>query len=235
MKSKLFLIPNTLGSDRPYDLMSPLLGSQIRHIKDFIVENEKDARRLLKSLDYGVNQQELKLYSINKRSDRSQFTTFLEACRQGRDMGLISDAGVPGVADPGAEIVEIAHREGVQVVPLVGPSSILLGLMASGLNGQCFSFRGYLPIDKSDRKREVLRLEKRSRDENETILFIETPYRNDKLLEDLKLFLNPNTRLAVAADLTLDSEYIKSMSVKNWRKEKPNLHKRPALFMFLAS
>jgi 16S rRNA (cytidine1402-2'-O)-methyltransferase len=233
--AKLYLIPNTLGSDKPYDLMSRQIGERVKHIQDFIVENQKDARKLLRLFDFGVNQEDLKLFSINKRSDKAEYKSFLQACREGRDMGLISDAGVPGVADPGAEIVDLAHQEGIQVVPLVGPSSILLGLMASGLNGQCFSFRGYLPIDKSERKKEILRLERRSREENETILFIETPYRNDKMLEDLKAYLNSNTRLAVAADITLNTEYIKSMPVSNWKKEKPNLHKRPALFMFLAS
>jgi 16S rRNA (cytidine1402-2'-O)-methyltransferase len=149
-------------------------------------------------------------------------------------MGLVSDAGVPGVADPGAEVVELAHKLGIQVRPLVGPSSILLAMMSSGLNGQSFAFNGYLPIEKSERKKALIKFERRSKEEGQSQAFIETPYRNNKLFEDFTTFLNPSTSLCVAADLTLESEFIKTHSIAAWKKMKFDLHKRPAIFILQA-
>ncbi len=144
---------------------------------------------------------------------------------------MLSEAGVPAVADPGATIVKLAHDKGVQVVPLVGPSSILMAMMSSGMNGQSFAFNGYLPIDKGERKKTIKELEKLSKDKDQSQIFIETPYRNEKLLADLKAFLSPTTSLCIAADITLSTEYIKTKEVKGWKNENPDLHKRPAIFI----
>ena len=157
--------------------------------------------------------------------------TYLDVCENGVSVGLLSEAGVPAIADPGASIVKLAHEKNIKVVPLVGPSSILMAMMSSGMNGQNFAFNGYLPIDRGERKREIKDLEKLSGVKNQSQIFIETPYRNEKMLADLKATLNPNTSLCVAADITLATEYIKTLSIKNWTKEKPDLHKRPAIFI----
>lgn len=155
----------------------------------------------------------------------------IKPCLQGINVGLMSEAGCPGVADPGAVIVKIAHERGIQVVPLVGPSSILLALMASGMNGQSFAFNGYLPIDKSEKKSALKNLEKLSHDKNQSQLFIETPYRNNKLLEDLLQTLQNNTLLCIACDITLPTEYIKTLRVADWKKTKIDLHNRPCIFI----
>ena len=157
--------------------------------------------------------------------------TYLDPTKEGISMGVISDAGCPGIADPGAEIVKMAHRKNITVRPLVGPSSILLALMGSGLNGQNFAFNGYLPIDQSKRKKEIKILEKKSFDYNQPQLFIETPYRNDQLLSDLMTTLDRNTEICIACDLSLPTEYIKTHSVKHWKKLKISLHKRPVIFI----
>jgi 16S rRNA (cytidine1402-2'-O)-methyltransferase len=155
----------------------------------------------------------------------------IKPCLQGINIGLMSEAGCPGVADPGAVIVNLAHEKGIQVVPLVGPSSILLAMMGSGMNGQSFAFNGYLPIDKSDKKIAVKNFEKLSQDKNQSQIFIETPYRNNKLLEDLLQNLQPNTHLCIASDLTLPTEYIKTYRVSDWKKTKIDLHNRPTIFI----
>jgi 16S rRNA (cytidine1402-2'-O)-methyltransferase len=155
----------------------------------------------------------------------------LQACINGIDTGIMSESGCPGVADPGAVIVKLAHEMGIQVIPLVGPSSILLALMASGMNGQSFAFNGYLPIDKDDKKSALKSLEKLSFDKNQTQIFIETPYRNNKLLEDIVQLLQPNTHLCVATDITLETEYIKTMRIQEWKKTKVDLHNRPTIFI----
>jgi 16S rRNA (cytidine1402-2'-O)-methyltransferase len=157
--------------------------------------------------------------------------TFLYVCEQGISVGLLSEAGVPAVADPGATIVKLAHEKGIKVVPLVGPSSILLALMASGMNGQNFAFNGYLPIDNSDRKKSIKELEKLSKEKNQSQIFIETPYRNEKMFTDLKSTLAPATLVCIAVDITLPSEYIKTYSVLDWKKQSIDLHKRPAIFI----
>ena len=172
-----------------------------------------------------------KLNLLNKYTQEDELFSFLDACKKGKNIGLLSEAGCPGIADPGAEIAKIAHRNNIQVVPLVGPSSIILALMASGMNGQSFAFNGYLPIDKGERKSELKRLEKLSQDQNQTQLFIETPYRNNKMLEDLCAVLHPATRVCVACDITLSTEYIKTMPANEWKNATVDLHKRPAIFI----
>ena len=165
------------------------------------------------------------------RNKHDEIQNYLDVCESGTSIGLLSEAGVPAVADPGASIVKLAHERGVQVVPLVGPSSILMAVMGSGMNGQNFAFNGYLPIDKSDRKRAIKELEKISRDKNQSQIFIETPYRNEKMLDDLRAILSPDTRVCVACDITLPSEYIKTFTIKEWKNKKTDLHKRPAIFI----
>lgn len=204
---------------------------QVQRLEIFIAENEKTARRAIKKLVPEKFQPSLKFFLLNKHTDPAEIPSFLNACKEGLDIGLLSEAGCPGVADPGAEVVKIAHRERIQVVPMVGPSSILLAMMASGMNGQNFAFNGYLPIDKAARKSEIRNLEKLSVEKNQAQSFIETPYRNNKMLEDLIQILHPSTRICVACDLTLSTEFISTRTASEWAKTKMDLHKRPTIFI----
>jgi 16S rRNA (cytidine1402-2'-O)-methyltransferase len=231
MSGKLYMIPNTLGDVAPLETMPISIKKIIEKIDIYIVENEKSARRFIKSVSASKSQSDLKLFSLNKFTDPSEIPTYLKPCKQGVSVGLVSDAGCPGVADPGAEVVRLAHQNGITVVPLVGPSSILLAIMGSGMNGQNFAFNGYLPIDKNERKIKLKKLEKRSYEEQQAQLFIETPYRNQKLLEDMCRILHQNTRICLAIDLTLKTEYIKTLTVAQWKTTKIDFHKRPALFI----
>ncbi|MDG1042179.1 MAG: SAM-dependent methyltransferase [Flavobacteriaceae bacterium] len=231
MTGKLYLIPTGLGDNAPLEVLPISVKKIIEHIDTYIVENEKAARKFIKTISSGKSQASLNLFSLNKFTDPLEIPSFLEECLAGNSIGLLSDAGCPGVADPGAEVVKIAHQKHIQVIPLVGPSSILLAMMSSGMNGQNFAFNGYLPIDKADRKSKLKQLEKRSFDEQQSQLFIETPYRNNSILEDLSTVLHPETRICVACDLTLPSEYIKTQTAKDWKFSKMDFHKRPALFI----
>lgn len=228
---KLYLIPTTLGETEPLEVMPLSVKKVIEEIDYFIVENEKSARRFIKKITPKKSQPSLKIMLLDKYAQEIETRTYLDVCKQGIHVGLLSEAGVPAVADPGATIVKLAHEKGIQVVPLVGPSSILMALMSSGMNGQNFAFNGYLPIDKADRKRAIKELEKLSREKNQSQIFIETPYRNEKMFTDLKAVLTPNTHLCIAVDITLPSEYIKTFTVKDWKHHKPDLHKRPAIFI----
>ncbi len=228
---KLYLIPTTLGETEPLEVMPLSVKKVIEEIDYFIVENEKSARRFIKKISPKKSQPSLKIMLLDKYAQEIETRTYLDVCKQGIHVGLLSEAGVPAVADPGATIVKLAHEKGIQVVPLVGPSSILMALMSSGMNGQNFAFNGYLPIDKADRKRAIKELEKLSREKNQSQIFIETPYRNEKMFTDLKAVLTPNTHLCIAVDITLPSEYIKTFTVKDWKHHKPDLHKRPAIFI----
>lgn len=228
---KLYLIPTTLGEMNPEDVLPHTIRRAIDFIDHYIVENEKTARRFIKSVHPEKKQPDLKLFALNKHTAVSEHLEFIQPLLQGQNMGLMSEAGCPGVADPGAVIVKLAHEKGIQVIPLVGPSSILLALMASGMNGQSFAFNGYLPIDKSEKKSALKNLEKLSFDKNQSQLFIETPYRNNKFLEDLLQILQPNTLLCVACDITLPTEFIKTQSVNAWKKNKVDLHNRPCIFI----
>ena len=231
MKGKLYLIPTTLGDTEPLEVMPISVKKVIEHLDHFIVENEKSARRFIKRITPQKAQPSLELLLLDKYSNDIEIQNYLDVCDSGTSIGLLSEAGVPAVADPGASIVKLAHERGVQVVPLVGPSSILMAMMGSGMNGQNFAFNGYLPIDKSDRKRAIKELEKISRDKNQSQIFIETPYRNEKMLDDLRAILSPDTRVCVACDITLPSEYIKTFTIKEWKNIKTDLHKRPAIFI----
>jgi 16S rRNA (cytidine1402-2'-O)-methyltransferase len=200
-------------------------------IDHYIVENEKSARRFIKKITPKKSQPSLTIMKLDKYAEELETRTFLDVCEQGISVGLLSEAGVPAVADPGATIVKLAHEKGIKVVPLVGPSSILMALMASGMNGQNFAFNGYLPIDNSDRKKAIKDLEKLSKEKNQSQIFIETPYRNEKMFTDLKSALTPATLLCIAVDITLPNEYIKTYSIADWKKQSPDLHKRPAIFI----
>ncbi|KAF9660340.1 SAM-dependent methyltransferase [Tenacibaculum sp. ZH5_bin.1] len=231
MKGKLYLIPTTLGDTEPLEVMPLSVKKVVEQLDYFIVENEKSARRFIKRITPTKSQPSLELMLLDKYSDDLETKNYLDVCEKGISVGLLSEAGVPAVADPGASIVKLAHQKGIQVVPLVGPSSILLAIMASGMNGQSFAFNGYLPIDKSDRKKAIKDLEKLSKEKNQSQLFIETPYRNEKMLDDLRATLSPDTRVCVACDITLPTEYIKTLTVKEWKNVKTDLHKRPAIFI----
>ncbi|MGV7107880.1 SAM-dependent methyltransferase [Flavobacterium sp. U410] len=228
---KLYLIPTTLGEMNPDDVLPQTIKRSIDFIDYYIVENEKTARRFIKSVHPEKKQSELKLSLLNKHTEVSDYNQMITPLLNGVNIGLMSEAGCPGVADPGAAIVKIAHEKGIQVVPLVGPSSILLAVMASGMNGQSFAFNGYLPIDSCEKKNAVKQLERLSQEKNQSQLFIETPYRNNKLLEDLTQILQPNTLLCVACDITLPTEFIKTKKVSEWKKNKVDLHKRPCIFI----
>ena len=227
----VFLIPCTLGDTPPLEVLPLLVKKAIEDIDIFIVENEKNARRFIKSICPNKNQPSLNFSIINKYTDNSEIPDMLIPCLQGQNIGVISDAGCPGIADPGAAVVEQAHLKGIKVVPLVGPSSILLAMMASGFNGQNFSFNGYLPIDKRERRIEIKRLERLSAEHHQSQLFIETPYRNNQMLESLISTLHPQSYICVACDITLPTEYIKTYTANDWKKIKVDLHKRPTLFI----
>ncbi len=228
---KLFLIPTDLGSDNLDEVLPAYVKQKVEEIDYYIVENEKTARRFIKKLTPQKVQADLKIYLLNKFTKDAEIPTFLEACQQGINIGLLSEAGCPGIADPGAKVVEIAHQKNIKVTPLVGPSSIILSMMASGMNGQNFTFHGYLPIDKNQRKNTIKKLERISLEQNQAQIFIETPYRNEKLLKDLLKFLHPLTRLCIAAEISLPTEFIKTKTIKDWKKEKVDLHKKPTIFI----
>lgn len=231
LKGILYLIPTTLGESNPLDVLPQTVKRAIEFIDCYIVENEKTARRFIKSIYPEKVQSSLIISSLNKHTEVSEHNEMIQPCLQGINVGLMSEAGCPGVADPGAAIVKLAHEKGIQVVPLVGPSSILLAMMGSGMNGQSFAFNGYLPIDKSDKKSALKNFEKLSFDKNQSQIFIETPYRNNKLLEDFLQTLQPNTHLCIATDITLPTEYIKTMKVSEWKKTTIDLHNRPTIFI----
>jgi 16S rRNA (cytidine1402-2'-O)-methyltransferase len=228
---KLYLIPIPLGDNEPLEVLPQIVKKTIEFIDDYIVENEKTARKFIKSICPEKVQATLRLNTLNKHTAIAEHKQMLQPCFEGKNIGIMSESGCPGVADPGAVIVKLAHVNGIQVIPLVGPSSILLALMASGMNGQSFAFNGYLPIEKSEKKSALKNLEKLSFDKNQTQIFIETPYRNNKLLEDILLALQPNTHLCIAADITLDTEYIKTLRVQDWKKTTIDLHNRPTIFI----
>lgn len=227
----LYLIPTRLGDNPPLEVLPISIKKIIEDVDYYIVENEKTARRFIKRISPSKSQQKLKLSVLNKYTNEAERNTFLDPCLEGKSIGLLSEAGCPAIADPGSDIVNLAHQLQVRVVPLVGPSSIILALMASGMNGQSFSFNGYLPIDKGERKSKLKALERLSAEHNQSQIFIETPYRNMKMLEDLANVLQPQTRVCVACDLTLPTEFIKTLPAKDWKHNKEDLHKRPSIFI----
>lgn len=228
----LYLIPTTLG-DTPWQEVMPLSNAQvITSLKYFIVEEIRTARRFLKKVDKSIDIDSLTFYTLNRHTKPEDIASFLLPMANGESVGVISEAGCPAIADPGADVVAIAQQKGYDVMPLVGPSSILLSLMGSGFNGQSFAFLGYLPIDASDRAKQLKRMESRIYGEHQTQLFIETPYRNMKLVADILQCCQPRTKLCIACDLTLPTQYIKTFTVAEWKKKTlPSLEKRPTIFL----
>ncbi len=230
-KGNLYLIPNTLGDGPPLEVLPLLVKKAVEEIDYYVVENEKNARAFIKSIVPRKSQPDLQFNLINKFTDESEIPEMLSPCHQGLDLGVISDAGCPGIADPGSLLVTHAHQQQIRVVPLVGPSSILLAMMASGFNGQNFAFNGYLPIDKRDRRKEIKRLEHLSGEQQQSQSFIETPYRNNQMFESIISTLQPQTRLCIACDITLPTEYIRTYTAEEWGKKKVDLNKRPTIFI----
>jgi 16S rRNA (cytidine1402-2'-O)-methyltransferase len=227
----LFLIPVPLADEAAAQSFTPYLVDTINTVKEYIVENEKIARRFLKLAGLKTPQSELVIHDYGKHNRDAGLKEFFRGLVTGKDVGLMSEAGCPGIADPGADIVAEAHRKGIKVVPLVGPSSILLALMASGFNGQSFTFHGYLPIDKLERSKSIKELESLAEKNKQTQLFIETPFRNDSMLQEILRSCKPTTRLCIACDITAPTEFIKTMSIGEWLKQVPDLRKRPAIFL----
>ena len=227
----LYLIPTRLGDNPPLEVLPLSIKKIVEDINHFIVENEKSARRFIKRISPKKSQSSLVIFSLNKFTDPSEVPAFLDPCLNGHPVGLLSEAGCPAIADPGSIVVQLAHDMNIRVVPLVGPSSILMAMMSSGMNGQNFAFNGYLPIDKKDRRQTLKRLERLSSDTGQSQIFIETPYRNNQLLNDIFQNLNPGTRLCIACDISLPSEFIKTRTVNEWNRDVPDLNKRPAIFI----
>lgn len=231
MQASLYLIPVTLGETEINKVLPDYNIEIIKQIKHYIVENERTARRFIKKADASIIIDELSFSILNKHTSSDNISEFLKPIDKGFPVGIISEAGCPAIADPGADIVAIAQQKNIPVIPLIGPSSILLALMASGFNGQSFAFNGYLPIDADQRIKKIKSLEQRIYNENQTQLFIETPYRNDKLISDIIKTCKPSTRLCIAADITCETEFIKTKTVSEWKKKIPELSKRPCIFL----
>ncbi len=231
METALYLIPMTLGDTEIERVLPSFNREVIKSVKYFIVENIRTTRRFLKKVDRDIDIDSLSFVELNKHTTPESISTYLEPLEKGNSIGVISEAGCPAIADPGADVVSIAQRKGLKVIPLIGPSSILLSLMASGFNGQSFAFHGYLPIEKGDRVKKIKALEQLVYSEHQTQIFIETPYRNNKMIEDLISVCRPQTKLCVAANITCDDEFIRTMSLKDWKKSIPELSKIPCIFL----
>ena len=232
MENALYLLPVTLG-DTEIDNVLPSYNREIiRQIKFFIVENVRSARRFLKKVDRDINIDELTFYLMDKHTDAAKMASYLKPLEEGNAMGVISEAGCPAVADPGADVVAVAQRKNLRVIPMVGPSSIIMSVMGSGFNGQSFAFNGYLPIEPAERTKRIKQLETRAYTEDQTQLFIETPYRNHKMLEELLRTCKPSTRLCIASGITCAEEYIHTHTIAEWKKIKlHDLGKIPTIFL----
>ena len=233
-KGKLYLIPSLLGDTETNKSLPLTIVNHLKAINVFIVENVRSARRFIKKVDKQKEIDACTFYAYGKHDVINLETDFLPHILKGEDVGIISEAGLPCIADPGSAIVKYAHDFQIKVVPLVGPSSIFLALMASGLNGQHFVFHGYLPIDKKERERKIKQMENDSRKWNQTQIFMETPYRNHQLYDAILKYSSKNAKLCIATDITLSSEIIKTMSVEQWKQTKINIHKKPTIFLLQA-
>lgn len=231
MDTALYLLPVTLG-DTAIEYVLPAYNKEIiLQIKHFIVEDVRSARRFLKKVDRDIDIDGLTFYPLNKHTSPDVVSGYLKPLMEGYSMGVISEAGCPAVADPGADVVAIAQRRNLKVVPLVGPSSIILSVMGSGFNGQSFAFHGYLPIEPAERAKRLKELEQRVYGEQQTQLFIETPYRNNKLAEEILKVCRPQTKLCIAANLTCAGEYIRTKTIRDWKGHLPDLSKIPCIFL----
>lgn len=231
MYGKIYIIPTTVGGS-DIDVIPQKTIETIRSIRYFIVEDIRMARRYLSKIKMPVKIDELNFLELNEHTKANEISALLVPALQGNDVGIISDAGVPCVADPGAAVIDYAHKKNIQIVPLIGPSSILLALMAAGMNGQNFAFAGYLPVKEQQRCQRIQFLEKRSKHENQTQIFIEAPYRNLQLFKSFVSICNPSTQLCIAANITLADEFIKTMTIEEWKKSsKPDINKKPCIFI----
>jgi 16S rRNA (cytidine1402-2'-O)-methyltransferase len=229
----LYLIPTPLVDEGPITWFTPADIELLNTLTEFVVEDERTARRFLRKAGYTRHFDEVTLYNIGKNSKVEEYKSYLANAAKGTNIGLMSEAGCPGVADPGAEVVASAHRLGITVKPMLGPSSILMALMASGLNGQSFTFHGYLPIDKDNRAGKLKAIERLSVQHKQTQLFIETPFRNNPMLDAILESCNPQTRLCIACNVMADNEFIKTQTLNQWAKNKPDLHKKPVVFLLM--
>jgi 16S rRNA (cytidine1402-2'-O)-methyltransferase len=229
--AQLFLVPNSLSEGAWQNVLPARIYGIVSETRYFIVENLRTARRFLKHVNRDINLDMLVFFELNKHTNAALLPEFLAPLENGENMAVISEAGCPGVADPGADVVKIAHQKGYKVVPLVGPSSILLALMASGMNGQNFAFNGYLPVHSSSRLKALAMLEKKAKNERQTQIFIETPYRNNSLLADIVKSCSPATLLCIASNITAANEMIATKTIHQWKKQIPDLHKLPAVFI----
>lgn len=228
----LFLIPAYLSEESPVEYFAPSIKEYILKTDYFFVENEKTARKVIKFFAPEKKQSELKLFLLDKYSESSDLKEAQKLMKSGQDFGLLSEAGLPCIADPGNLMVKWSHENNIKVIPINGPSSIILALISSGFNGQEFTFHGYLPIDREQKKKQILFLENQVQKSGYSQVFMETPYRNNQLLEDLIKFLNPNTKLCIAANINHPTEeFIKTQKISDWKNKKPELHKIPAVFV----
>ena len=233
-KGKLYLIPSPLGDNDPAEVIPQPVLDSLRGFRTFVVEEIRTARRYLSKAGLKGTIGELEFHELNEHTEQSTVEGYLKLFDNGNDVALISEAGLPAVADPGAQLVALAHRHGIEVVPAVGPSSLMMSLMASGLNGQSFAFCGYIPAKTEERKSKLKLLEKISGQLKQTQIMIETPYRNDSLLKDILSTCSPSTRLCIAANITMPDAYIKTKTVSQWKKENLMIGKRPCVFLILA-
>lgn len=231
---KLYLIPSPLGENDPAEVIPSYVLELLQHINHYVVEEFRTVRRYLSRAGLKGKIDGLQMYELNEHTPVAQIEGYIKVLQEGNDVGLISEAGLPAVADPGAQLVDLAHRHGIEVVPLVGPSSLMLALMGSGLNGQCFAFTGYLPVKPDERKAKIKLIEKVSAQLRQSQIMIETPYRNGQLFADLLAVCGPKTRICVAADITLPTQTILTRSVAEWKKNPIEIGKRPCVFVLLA-
>jgi len=229
--ANLYLVPNVLSEGEWQNVLPAQVYPILSNTKYFIVENIRTARRFMKQVNREINIDECTFYELNKRTKSSELPAFLKPLDNGNDVAVISEAGCPGIADPGADVVQVAHKKGIKVVPVVGPSSIFLALMASGLNGQYFAFNGYLPIKPNERVKQIALLEKKVNNHNQTQIFIETPYRNNQLISDLLKICSAKTLLCIAANITGINEFIVTKTIYEWKNKVPDLHKQPVIYL----
>lgn len=229
---KLYLIPNFLSNEANTDFLPEMVKRMSHHIKNFVVESEKEARALIKKLQLATPQNELQIFILNEHTETKSYHQLLKALENEQDAGIISDAGLPCVADPGYQLVALAHQKNIEIIPLPGASSIFMALMASGFSGQNFAFTGYIPIDKALRVKRIKELEREAISKMQAQIFMETPYRNNQLLEELIKNGFPNTLLCIACNVSSPNEFIKTKTLKEWANAKPDLHKKPAIFIF---
>ncbi len=233
-KGKIYLIPTTLGDSEIKSVIPVNVVDIIEKLQFFIVENIRTARRYIRKVSRTKNIDEITFFELNKYTKPEEISEFLKPCLSGNTVGIISEAGNPGIADPGASVIAEAHKKNIDVIPLVGPSSVLLALISSGMNGQNFAFNGYLPVKDNERIRKIQELEKKSIAENQTQIFMETPFRNMKMLDAVLKTCKKNTLLCIAADITLKTEFIKTKTIGEWKKQKPQINKRPSIFILQA-